>query len=89
MKILERAELDEQRKNYAKSVGNLNEVAAGIRDGTLKGEAVRDMLLILQARLISFILSELVHMSHGLRVLEDQSEIKIDDATKSRIDADG
>ncbi len=89
MRILDRDELEEQRKNYAKYVGNLNKVAAGIGDGTLKGEAVRDMLLILQARLLAFILSELVHMSHGLRVMEDQSEIEIDDTTKSQIDADG
>ncbi len=88
MRILDRDELDEQRKNYMRYISTLNKLTKGVGDGTLKGEEVRDMLLILQARLLSFILSELVHMSHRLRIMEDRSEIKIDDATKSQIDAD-
>jgi hypothetical protein len=88
MKILDRDDLDKQRENYTIYINALNKVAKGVGDGTLKGEAIRDMLLILQARLLAFILSELVHMSHNSREIEDQSEIEIADSIKSQIVAD-
>jgi hypothetical protein len=75
MKILSRDELDEQRKNYIGFVRALNKLAKGVEDETLKGEKVRDTNFILQTRFLTFILSELVHMSQILRVMEDQIEI--------------
>jgi len=88
MRILDRDELDEQRKNYMRYVGALKTLAKGIGDGSLKGEEVRDMTLVLQAHFLTFILSELVHMSEMLRITEDQIEIEFDDATKSQIEAE-
>jgi hypothetical protein len=88
MRILDRNELDEQRKNYMHYVGALNKLAKGVGDGSLKGEEVRDMTLILQAHFLTFILSELVHMSETLRVTEGQAEIEFDDARKSQIEAE-
>jgi hypothetical protein len=75
MKILNRDELDEQRKNYMRYVGALNKLAQGVGDGTRKGEEVRDMTLILQTRFLTFILSELVQMSQILREMENQVEV--------------
>jgi hypothetical protein len=76
MRILDRDELDEQRKNYMRHVGALNKLSAGVGDGSLKGEEVRDMTLILQTRFLTFILSELVHMSQILREMENQVEVE-------------
>jgi hypothetical protein len=99
MRILDRDELDEQRKNYMRYIGAFNKLAKGVGDGSLKGEQVRDMTLILQGRFLTFILSELVHMSEMLRVtedqieskfgpeMEDQAEIEFDDATTAKIEA--
>ncbi len=99
MRILDRDELDEQRKNYMRYVGALNKLAQGVGDGTRKGEEVRDLTLILQTRFLTFILSELVHMSEMLRVtedqvegefgpeMEDQAEIEFDDTTTAQIEA--
>ena len=99
MRILDRDELDEQRKNYMSYIGAFNKLAKGVGDGSLKGEQVRDMTLILQGRFLTFILSELVQMSEMLRVtedqiesefgpeMEDQAEIEFDDATTAQIEA--
>jgi hypothetical protein len=85
MKILDRNELDEQRRNYLSYISNLNKIAAGVGDGTIKGDAVRDMLLILQARFLTFVLSELVHMSQMLWEMENQSNKDSDNASKTQI----
>ena len=88
MNSIDSEKLDQQRTTYTRFIGTLNKVAAGVGDGTLKGEAVRDMLLILQARFLVFILSELVHLSDRLRILGDQDRSKIEDKTISQIDSD-
>ena len=100
MRILDRDELDEQRKNYMRYVGALNKLARGVGDGTRKGEEVRDLTLILQTRFLTFILSELVHMSQMLRdmenqiqvdflsEMEDQSEDEFDKVFESQIEAE-
>ena len=75
MRILDRDELDEQRKNYMRYVGALNKLAQGVGDGTRKGEEVRDLTLILQTRFLTFILSELVQMSQMLRDMENQIQV--------------
>jgi hypothetical protein len=72
MRILNRDELEVQRGKYLNHIKNLNKIAAGVGDGTLKGDTVRDMLLILQARLLTHILSELVHLSHTMWEMEDK-----------------
>jgi hypothetical protein len=86
MRILDKDELDEQRKNYIRYVGALNKLAAGVGDGSRKGEEVRDMALILQTRFLTFILSELVHMSEMLRGMENQTEVDFDDVFESQIE---
>ena len=100
MRILDRDELDEQRKNYMRYVGALNKLTKGVGDGTRKGEEVRDLTLILQTRFLTFILSELVHMSQMLRdmenqiqvdflsEMEDQSEGEFDKVFESQIEAE-
>ena len=100
MRILDRDELDEQRKNYMRYVGALNKLARGVGDGTRKGEEVRDLTLILQTRFLTFILSELVQMSQMLRdmenqiqvdflsEMEDQSEDEFDKVFESQIEAE-
>lgn len=77
--------LSEQRKTYEEYISTINKVATDVGDGLLKGESVRDMLLILQARLLSFILSELVHMSDRLKALDEFVEVMIEGSTLSRI----
>jgi hypothetical protein len=78
--------LSEQRKTYEQYISTINKVATDVGDGLLKGESVRDMLLILQARLLSFILSELAHMSDRLKALDEFVEVVMDGSTLSRIE---
>jgi hypothetical protein len=77
MRILDRDELDEQRKKYIGFIRLLDKMAKGFEDGALRGENLRDMNSILQTRFLTFVLSELVHLSQILRVMEDQIGIDI------------
>jgi hypothetical protein len=77
MRILDRDELDEQRKKYIGFVRLLDKMAKGFEDGTFRGENLRDMNSILQTRFLTFVLSELIHLSQILRVMEDQIGIDI------------
>jgi hypothetical protein len=76
MKILNRDELDEQRKNYVRYIDVLKRLDVRVQDGSLTDKEVRDATFTLHSRLLAFILSELLHMSQILREMENQAEVE-------------
>jgi hypothetical protein len=86
MKILNRDELDEQRKNYVRYIDVLKKLDVRVQDGSLTDKEVRDATFTIHSRLLAFILSELLHLSQILRVMEDQIEIEFSPEMEDEIE---